>query len=77
MNLYKTKLQSEFHLSDGTVTTDLKLVTKKFNAFFVNVGPTLAHKFQSRTEIQNIWCNLGPCLVSTFNLSLMQELQAW
>ena len=40
----KTKLQSKFKLSDGTVTTDLKLVTEKFNDFFVNVGPTLALK---------------------------------
>ena len=40
----KTKLQSKFKLSDGTVTTDLKLVTEKFNDFFVNVGPTLARK---------------------------------
>ena len=40
----KTELQSKFKLSDGTVTTDLKLVTEKFNDFFVNVGPTLARK---------------------------------
>ena len=26
------------------MTTDLKLVTEKFNDFFVNVGPTLARK---------------------------------
>ena len=40
----KKKLQSKFKLSDGTMTTDLKLVTEKFNDFFVNVGPTLARK---------------------------------
>ena len=34
----KKKLQSKFKLSDGTTTTDLKLVTEKFNDFFVNVG---------------------------------------
>ena len=40
----KKKLQSKFRLSDGTTTTDLKLVTEKFNDFFVNVGLSLARK---------------------------------
>ena len=46
----KTTLQFKFKLSDGTVTTDLKLVTEKFSDFFVNAGPTLARKIPEQVR---------------------------
>ena len=36
--------QTEFMLSDGSVTDDKEAVAEKFNDFFVNVGPNLAKK---------------------------------
>ena len=40
----KSLNQSKFQLSDGNMTSDKKVISGKFNDFFVNVGPTLAKK---------------------------------
>ena len=45
--IYKSKkslCQSKFQLPDGEMTSDKKVISEKFNDFFVNVGPTLAKK---------------------------------
>ena len=40
----KVKVNERFKLNDGSVTTDSKVISNKFNEFFVNVGPALANK---------------------------------
>ena len=35
-------IQCKFKLNDKTVIDDQKLITKSFNNFFINIGPTLA-----------------------------------
>ena len=40
----KIKVNERFQLNDGSVTTDSKVISNKFNEFFVNVGPALANK---------------------------------
>ena len=40
----KSLNQSKFQLSDGNMTSDKKVISGKFNDFFVNVGPMLAKK---------------------------------
>ena len=40
----KIKVNEQFKLNDGSVTTDPKVISNKFNDFFVNVGPSLANK---------------------------------
>ena len=40
----KSSCRPKFKLSDGEITSDKKVVSEKFNDFFVNVGPTLATK---------------------------------
>ena len=36
--------QSQFKLSDGTITNDKYMICEKFNEFFVSIGPNLAKK---------------------------------
>ena len=38
----KTRCQSKFKMSDGSVTENKQIISENFNDFFVNVGPTLA-----------------------------------
>ena len=38
------KVNERFKLHDGSVTTDPKVISNKFNVLFVNVGPSLANK---------------------------------
>ena len=40
------QIQSRFKSSDGKYITDKYLISEKFNEFFVNIGPTLARKFE-------------------------------
>ena len=36
------KIQEQFKLSDGSVTSNKLIISEKFNEFFINIGPTLA-----------------------------------
>ena len=40
-----SKLSSEF-FHNGSILNDEKSIANAFNAYFVNIGPMLAHKFQ-------------------------------
>ena len=40
----KVKVNERFKLYDGSVTSDSKLISNKFNELFVNVRPALANK---------------------------------
>ena len=44
-----SKLQSCFKIDEFTVITDESMVSKKFNDFFVNIGPSLASKIPYQT----------------------------
>ena len=39
-----------FKLSDGSITNDKKLISNKFNDFFINVGPTLANRIERQNK---------------------------
>lgn len=43
------KVQSQFRISSNEVTSDKALIAKKFNDFFINVGPTLANKIPTQS----------------------------
>ena len=38
------KIQSEFKLNDGNITSNKLVISEKFNEFFINIGPSLAEK---------------------------------
>ena len=40
------QIQSRFKSSDGKDITDKYVISEKINEFFVNIGPTLARKFE-------------------------------
>ena len=40
----EVKVNERFKLNNGSVTTDSKVISNKFNEFFVTVGPALANK---------------------------------
>ena len=40
----KAQVNERFKLNDGSVTTYSKVISYKFNEFFVNVRPALANK---------------------------------
>ena len=51
------KVNEQFKLNDGSVTTDPKVISNKFHDFFVNVGPSLANKIphQDTPPEQYLW----------------------
>ena len=50
----KVKVNERFKLNDGSVTTDSKVISNKFNEFFVNVGPTLANKIPQQDSSRTV-----------------------
>ena len=40
------KIQTKFKQSDGEITADKKEISHNFDAFFINIGPTLAKSFE-------------------------------
>ena len=43
------KSETQFKLDDETTTTDQKVISEKFNDFFINIGPNLAAKIPAQT----------------------------
>ena len=49
------KIQEQFKLSDGSVTSNKLIISEKFNEFFINIGPTLAKKIPHQSRNHFIW----------------------
>ena len=47
------KIQSEFKLNDGNITSNKLVISEKFNEFFINIGPSLAEKFLKSLGLRN------------------------
>ena len=54
----KSLCQSKFKLPNGTMTSDKKLISEKFNDFLVNIGPTLAKEILLLTNLRFHICLL-------------------
>ena len=63
------KLQTEFKLSDDTITSNKSLISEKFNDFFINIGPTLAEKIPSQTSTPEEY--LGSKITNSIFLSIV------
>ena len=51
-NRNKTKkIQSQFKLNDGSITSNKLVISDKFNDFFINIGPTLANKIPKQSKL--------------------------
>ena len=46
----KNKFQDKFQLNDGSITSDMKIISNKFNDFFINVGPSLSRKIPNQVS---------------------------
>ena len=46
----KNKFQDNFQLNDGSITSDMKIISNKFNDFFINVGPSLSRKIPNQVS---------------------------
>ena len=51
----KAAIQKTFKLSDGTTTKNKKVISEKFNEFFINVGPNLS-KAIPHIEKSHLYC---------------------
>ena len=52
INKNKTnKVQSQFKLNDGSITSNKWIISEKFNDLFINIGPTLADKIPKQSKI--------------------------
>ena len=52
INRNKTKkIQSQFKLNDGSITSNKLVISDKFNDFFINIGPTLADKIPKQSKL--------------------------
>ena len=52
INKNKThKVQSQFKLNDGSITSNKLIISEQFNDFFINIGPTLADKIPKQSKI--------------------------
>ena len=49
MKVNQCKSETQFKLDDETTTTDQKVISEKFNDFFINIGPNLAAKIPAQT----------------------------
>ena len=45
------KVQSQFKLNDGSITSNKLIISEKFNDFHINIGPTLAYKIPKQSKI--------------------------
>ena len=45
------KVQSQFKLNDGSITSNKLIISEKFNDLFINIGPTLADKIPKQSKI--------------------------
>ena len=61
------KIQEQFKLSDGSVTSNKLIISEKFNEFFINIGPTLAKKIPHQSRNHSFY--LGDKIVNTIFLS--------
>ena len=72
INKNKVKVpQSKFKLSNGSYTTDKRVISENFNNFFISVGQTLARKIPQQQMPPE--CYLGPQLLQTIYLSPISE----
>ena len=74
----KIKVNEQFKSNDGSVTTDPKVISNKFNDFFVNVGPSLADKIPHQdTPPEHYLRNRALYVFFILNQLLTMRLYDW
>ena len=63
----KNKFQDKFQLNDGSITSDMKIISNKFNDFFINVGPSLSRKIPNQVSTPESFMKSNALTVCIWN----------
>ena len=61
-------INRRFILSDESIRNDRKLISNKFNDFFINVGPNLANRFERQNKSSEQFMKANVLIACTWNL---------